>query len=117
MTDFDWYSPSSVEAATEGIRGEATKWYGFADTMETVAKAMAGMTLEPTAFAVIDVSTGLTMTDQHGAYSKTQWWLTDLFRDATNRFNELGDALKTIANDYERTDGRSAGSFDAIAKS
>lgn len=117
MTDYDWYSPSSVRAATDGIRAEGTKWYGFADKMEGVAKAMADMTLQPTAFAVIDVSTAMTMTDQHGAYTKTQLWLTELFRDATNRFNELGDALKKCADDYDRSDGRSAGSFDAIAKS
>jgi hypothetical protein len=117
MTDYDWYSAASVEVATEGMRAEAKKWYGFSDTMETVAQNMAGMTLRSTAFAVIDVSSSMTMTDQHGAYSTTQGWLTGLFRDATTRFNELGDALRKCADEYDRTDGRTVNSFDTIATS
>lgn len=117
MTDYDWFSAEGVEAATDGMRAEATKWYGFSDTMEAVTQNMASMTLQPNAFAVIDVSSAMTMTDQHGAYATTQTWLTGLFRDATARFNEMGDALRKCADNYDRTDGRSADSFDEIAKS
>jgi len=117
MTDYPWLGQASIEAATEGIRAEAKKWYGFSDTMETVAQSMASMTLQPSAFAVIDVSTAMTMTDQHGAYSTAQTWLTELFRDASTKFNEMGDALKKNADEYDRTDGVSADSFDKIAKS
>ncbi|MEV1287958.1 hypothetical protein [Micromonospora sp. NPDC049679] len=117
MTDYNWFSSAPIEAATEGIRAEAKKWYGFADTTETIAQQMASMTLQPAAFAVIDVSAAMTTVDQHGAYTTTQGWLTQLFRDAAQRFNELGDALKKCANEYDETDGRSAASFDKIAKS
>jgi hypothetical protein len=118
MTDYDWLSEESVEAATDGIRGEAKKWFGFSDKMDTVAQNMAGLTLGPTAFMVIDPGTALmTATDQHGAYSKTHGWLTGLFRDAAKKFDQFGNALNKCADEYDRTDGRSAASFDKIAKS
>ncbi|MEU7906941.1 type VII secretion target [Actinoplanes sp. NPDC049118] len=117
MTDYPWHSQASIEVATDGIRAEAKKWYGFSDTMESITQAMAGMTLQPTAFAVIDASAAMTMADQHGAYSTTQTWLTELFRDASTKFNEMGDALKKNADEYDRTDGESADSFDKIANS
>jgi hypothetical protein len=72
VTDFDWLSPGVVEAATDGIRAEARRWYDFADRMTGVAYSMADMTLSPPAFAVIDVSGAVTAADQHGAYTATR---------------------------------------------
>jgi hypothetical protein len=115
--DYNYYTEAGIEAATDGIRAEAQKWYGFSDTMGTIKQAMEGLTLQPAAFAVIDVSGAMTMTDQIGAYNTTQGWLTGLFQDATTRFDEMGDALKKCAADYDRADGQSALSFDQIANS
>jgi hypothetical protein len=92
----------------------------ISDTMESISQAMANLTLQPTSFAVIDapsIAGAVTLQDQYGAYATTQGWLTELFKDATQRFNEMGDALKKCADEYEETDGRSAASFDDIAKS
>ena len=116
MTDHDWLSAESIETATDGIRAEATKWHAFSDTMGGVAQRLAGLTLVPTAFAVIDHSTLVTMTDQHGAYTATHSWLTGLLRDAAKRFDEMGGALKKCADEYDRSDGQSADTFDEIAK-
>ncbi|MEO3925148.1 hypothetical protein ABGB07_14950 [Micromonosporaceae bacterium B7E4] len=116
MSDYDWFSAESIEAATDGIRAEAKKWFGFSDKMETIAQSMASLTLQPTAFLVIDPGTAaMTMTDQYGAYHKTHGWLTGLFQDATTKFDEFGNALNKCADEYDRTDGRSKASFDEIA--
>jgi hypothetical protein len=118
MTDAVWNSPQTLEAGADGIRAEGTKWYGFSDQMAAVARAMAGMTLAPSAFAVVDASGvgAMTAGDQGAAYDRTQLWLTSLFTEASGKFEELGEALKACATDYERTDGNVARSFDAIAK-
>ncbi|MFG1607892.1 hypothetical protein [Actinoplanes sp. NPDC049265] len=118
MSDAVWNSPQALEAGADGIRAEGSKWYGFSDQMAAVAGAMAEMTLAPTAFTVIDASGvgAMTAGDQGAAYDRTQMWLTSLFTEASAKFEELGDALKKCATDYERTDGNVARSFDAIAK-
>jgi hypothetical protein len=115
--EYPYFTGEAVEVATEGIRAEAKKWFGFADQMGDLASAMGDMTLSPTAFAVIDITGVMTGVDQSGAYRMTQEWLTSLFRDATGSMERFGDALRRCADEYERADGRSAKSFDAIATS
>ncbi|MFI5496041.1 hypothetical protein [Actinoplanes sp. NPDC051859] len=118
MTDeYPYFSQEAIEVATEGIRAEARKWYGFADQMAGIRSAMGLMTLQPTAFAVIDHAALMTSMDQAGAYSKTQEWLFSLFHDASGKMERFGDALKKCADEYDQTDGRSAKSFDNIATS
>jgi len=116
MTDYDWLSPKAIEVATNGIRAEAKKWYQLADEMAVIARTMESLTLQPSAFAVIDLVGAATTKDQHDAYAVTQDWLSQLFKEATQRFNEMGDALRRCADEYDRTDGRSAASFDQIAR-
>lgn len=116
MTDYDWLSPKAIEVATDGIRAEANKWYRLSDEMATIARTMKSLTLQPSAFAVIDLAGAVTTRDQHDAYATTQGWLSQLFDEATQRFTEMGDALRRCADEYDRTDGRSAASFDQIAR-
>jgi hypothetical protein len=115
--EYPYFTEEAIEVATEGIRAEAKKWFGFSDQMATIATSMGGMTLQPTAFAVIDLTGIMTTGDQSGAYTKTQEWLTTLFRDATGKMELFGDALNKCADEYDRTDGQSAKTFDTIATS
>lgn len=115
--EYPYFTPEAIEVATEGIRAEAKKWFGFSDQMGGIATAMGGLTLLPTAFAVIDITGIMTSADQSGAYKKTQDWLTALFRDATGKMEQFGEALNKCADEYDRTDGQSAKTFDTIATS
>ncbi|MEV4641319.1 hypothetical protein AB0J80_28650 [Actinoplanes sp. NPDC049548] len=115
--EYPYFTEEAIEVATSGIRAEATKWFGFSTQMGEIASAMGGMTLQPGAFAVIDISGVMTSVDQSGAYSTTQAWLTSLFRDASGQMDMFCEALKKCADEYDRTDGQSAKSFDMIAKS
>ena len=106
-----------VEATTESLRAEAKKWFGFADNMMGISAAMDRCDLEPTAFAVIDLTAVMTAPDQHGSYTTTQNWLTAMFKDASAKMEQFGDALNKVADEYDRTDGHIAKSFDSIATS
>jgi hypothetical protein len=114
--EYPYFTEEAIEVATEGIRAEAKKWFEFSDQMGNVATAMGGMTLSPAAFAVIDITGIMTTGDQSGSYTATQQWLTNLFRDATGKMERFGEALKKCADEYDRTDGQSAKSFDTIAR-
>ncbi|MEV6600773.1 hypothetical protein AB0M36_28585 [Actinoplanes sp. NPDC051346] len=115
--EYPYYRADVIEVATDGIRAEARKWLGFSDEMEDLAKTMNGMTLPPSAFAVIDLAGIMTSIDQSNSYTTTQTWLTGLFRDASVKMEQFGEALKKCADEYDRTDGQTAKSFDTIAKS
>jgi hypothetical protein len=113
--EYPYFTDEAIEVATEAVRAEAKKWFGFSDRMSEISTAMAGLTLEPSAFAVIDISRMVTSSDQSGAYDATQQWLTSLFKDASGKMDRFGDALNKNADEYDRTDGMSAKSFDTIA--
>ncbi|GAA2564226.1 hypothetical protein GCM10010435_40620 [Winogradskya consettensis] len=115
--EYPYFTPEAIEVATHAVHDEAKKWFGFSDRMADVSSAMGGMTLSATAFAVIDITGIMTGTDQSGAYTTTQEWLTSLFTDATGKMERFGDALNKCADEYDRTDGLSAKSFDTIATS
>ena len=115
--EYPYFTEEAIEVATEGIRAEATKWFEFSNQMSDIATAMGDMTLLPTAFAVIDLTGIMTSIDQSGSYTATQQWLTALFRDASGKMDLFVDALKKCADEYDRTDGQSAKSFDTIAAS
>ncbi|GAA2511487.1 hypothetical protein [Winogradskya humida] len=115
--EYPYFTPEAIEVATGAVRDEAKKWFGFSDTMAGVTTAMGGLTLSATAFAVIDITGVMTGADQSGAYTTTQEWLTSLFSDATGKMDRFGDALNRCADEYDRTDGLSAKSFDTIAAS
>ena len=114
--EYPYYTDEAIEVATDAVREEAKKWFGFSDQAGGIAAAMGGMTLLPTAFAVLDISGAITGTDQSGSYTATQEWLTKLFRDASGKMDLFGQALLKCADEYDRTDGQSAKSFDTIAK-
>jgi len=115
--EYPYFTEEAIEVATEGIRAEAKKWFDFSDQTGDIATAMGGMTLATTAFAVIDITGVMTSIDQSGSYTATQEWLTTLFRDAAGKMDRFGQALKKCADEYDRTDGQSAKSFDTIATS
>jgi hypothetical protein len=115
--EYPYYTDKAIEVATEGIRAEAQKWFGFSDQMREIGIAMSTMTIEPTGFAVVDISGVVTTPDQWGAYKTTQQWLTALFGDAIDKMERFGEALNKCADEYDSTDGQSAQSFDQIAKS
>ena len=115
--EYPYFTAEAIEVATEAVRDEAKKWFGFSGQMADIATAMGAMTLLPTAFAVVDITGVMASADQSGSYTATQEWLTRLFRGATGEMELFGEALLKCADEYDRTDGQSAQSFDTIATS
>ncbi|HEX8345241.1 MAG TPA: hypothetical protein VF657_10995 [Actinoplanes sp.] len=115
--EYPYFTAEAIEVATEAVRGEARKWFEFSNQISDIATAMGVMTLQPAAFAVVDITGIMTGIDQAGSYTATQEWLTKLFRNATGEMELFGEALLRCADEYDRTDGRSAKSFDTIATS
>jgi hypothetical protein len=117
MTDYNWFSDTSIEVAVDGIRAEAKKWFELSDRMSGVASQTANQRLEMSAFAVTDLTGPVTAADLKSAYDKMQHWLDNLFRQAGTEFEHFGEALKKVADWYERADENSAESFDEVAAS
>jgi hypothetical protein len=119
MGDYDWFSDSAIEVATEGLREEATKWHGLADRMITVSTQAADQGLKPSAFMIlVDGTLGLGLTeDLHDSYQGMYDWLNLLFKQAVTEFDAMGNALKKNADWYEHADATSTQNFDSIATS
>lgn len=117
MSDYGWYSRSTIEVATDGIRDEAKKWFTLSDRMLRVVALAEDQGLELSAFTVTDITGPVTAVDLKHGYDLMQHWLTDLFRQATIEFEAFGEALKNCADWYESSDATSGQNFDEIATS
>jgi NAD(P)H-hydrate repair Nnr-like enzyme with NAD(P)H-hydrate epimerase domain len=115
--EYDWYSGTNVEVATDGLREAARNWHDLAGRMTAVASLGSQQTLEASAFTIIiDGPVGAaTAGDLHDAYQKEFDKLNGLFREAIVQFTAMGDALKENADWYEDVDAEAAQSFDGIA--
>ena len=109
MGDYNYNSPQSIEAATDAIRKESEKWYRLSDRMERIHQTTRSLTLELTAFMVVDPATGqIAAADLKIAYDQMHDKLTTLFAQATTEFELFGNALRRAADAYERSDANAA---------
>ena len=116
MADYNWFSDQNIKVACEGLREEAQTWFNLSDRMTTVSNETAALSLEVSAFIVPDPITGpIAAVDLHGAYTSMHTYLSALFKEATDRFDELGNALIKCADWYAQADENSAQDFDKIA--
>jgi hypothetical protein len=115
MGDFNYNSPQVIRAATDAIRKESKKWYRLSDRMERIHQTTSSLTLELTAFMVVDPATDqIGAADLKRAYEQVHDKLTMLFRQATTEFELFGDALRRAADAYERSDANSAINLNEI---
>ncbi|GAA0533390.1 hypothetical protein GCM10011581_18360 [Saccharopolyspora subtropica] len=98
----------------EWIRDEAQKWQKKADDAEPILRAVQSAYLSPTAFFVGDLMTlvpGSINADLEAEqYEEFRAYIERLLREAIIEFDQIGQALRKIADEYERTD--SANSID-----
>lgn len=99
-----------VEVVTEALRGEAKKWDGLSDQMETVTANIGGLTLDASAFWCGDP---LTMAAQP-IYAGFQEFVKARCAEGATEFQEIGDALRRAADAYDGTDTVSAATLKSI---
>ncbi len=115
MSDYNYFSAQSIEAATGAIRQEAKTWYKLSDQMRVVATNSAHLDLDLAAFMVADSLTGAATADalMH-AYDTMQRLLSTLLKEATTELEQFGDALNKSADWYERSDANAVVNLDKI---
>lgn len=99
-----------VTVVTSALHAEAGKWHGMAREMFAIKTQTAGLTLELSAFFIGDVTAG----EHYSAYKSFKETMTSLFDQASTEFSKLGGALDEMAQQYEATDGDSAGDIQQI---
>lgn len=95
---------SEVTVVTEAVRDEAKKWFDFADRTEPVRAAAEELSLDVTAFFIGDVNASL----HHRAYQGYQAYMVNILRGAVSQFEQVGEALNTIADAYDQADAVAA---------
>jgi len=107
MGEFDYYDSKILQVAGDAIREEATKWDDMARDMRKVAETAKQLSLTPGAFMVADPWAGPAVSiDQFKIYDDVHKLLCSLFDGATTEFAQIGNALRAIAGEYEKSDER-----------
>lgn len=92
-------NPSSDEvyAATAAMRADAGVWAGMAGQLDSAAQVARGLTLSAFEFSGVGHLAGL---DE--VYAELQNRVAHLLRHGGAIFDDIADALKKSADDYER---------------
>ncbi|AVT30032.1 hypothetical protein C6361_11595 [Plantactinospora sp. BC1] len=117
MGDFEYYDSNILRVAGDAIREEAAKWDKMSGDMANVAGATKQLWLTPVAFAVADPWAGPAVAiDDFAIYNDVHKLLCSLLDGAATEFGQLGDALRTMAGEYEKSDERSYINISKIYK-
>jgi hypothetical protein len=91
---------TDVSVVIVAVRAEATKWGDLATDVEPIATAAKHLTLEPTSFFIGDFSAGV----YASAYAEFQASMAEVLAGAMVEFDQIGTALRKIADEYDRAD-------------
>lgn len=98
-------SDRTLRAAGDAIRALAGKWDTMSDDMEKAAGTIEQLSLTPFAFAVADQWAGPPVSiDQFSIYNDVHQMLCSLLDGGAVEFGQIGNALRTLAAEYERAD-------------
>jgi hypothetical protein len=99
-----------VKVVTEALRKEAAKWVTLADQMEAVAKNVEGLNLEITAFWC---GTPVSLAMQP-IYEEFRTFVRDRCNEGFQEFDQISEALKRAADEYDGSDEVSAETLQKI---
>jgi hypothetical protein len=91
---------AEVGVITSALRNEANKWRQLADLIAPITSSVEGLTLNVTAFYVGDLNAGV-----HAAcYEAYRSFMAKILGEGQVEFEQVGDALATIADKYDEAD-------------
>jgi hypothetical protein len=96
-------------AAGAAMRDQARHWDAVADAMARTHARFAQLSLSAAAFTVGGPPTEPAAAGLATAYAARHDRLTALFRQATEEFDRMAEALRVTAEEYDETDRAAAG--------
>jgi hypothetical protein len=100
---------NEVGVVVEAVHDEAKKWKNLSDKMAPVKTATENLTLNPMAFFIGDLGA----VPHSLRYNSYQQFMATIIGGAATEFEQFGEALDRIADEYDRTD--KVGSIDLKA--
>ncbi|MFD2767955.1 hypothetical protein [Micromonospora eburnea] len=85
---------------TDSLRDEAHKWLTLSDRVAAIKTATEQLTLDASAFFVGDCTTAV----HAKAYRDFHSFMVTIFTGAVTEFEQVGGALRHIADEYDRAD-------------
>ncbi|MFF0876501.1 MULTISPECIES: hypothetical protein [Micromonospora] len=89
-----------LEVITDALRDEGKKWLAMSDSIAAVKTAAEQLHLEPSAFFIGDASVVL----HAGSYRDFHTFMVRILNGAVTEFDQIGAALRRIADEYDRAD-------------
>ncbi|MGV9764761.1 hypothetical protein [Micromonospora tulbaghiae] len=89
-----------LEVITDALRDEGKKWLAMSDSIAAVKTAAEQLHLEPSAFFIGDASVIL----HAGSYRDFHTFMVRILNGAVTEFDQIGAALRRIADEYDRAD-------------
>ena len=89
-----------LEVITDALRDEGKKWLAMSDSIAEVKTAAEQLHLEPSAFFIGDASVVL----HAGSYRDFHTFMVRILNGAVTEFDQIGAALRGIADEYDRAD-------------
>ena len=89
-----------LEVITDALHDEGKKWLAMSDSIAAVKTAAEQLHLEPSAFFIGDASVVL----HAGSYRDFHTFMVRILNGAVTEFDQIGAALRRIADEYDRAD-------------
>ncbi|MEU0962639.1 hypothetical protein ACIBSS_30850 [Micromonospora aurantiaca] len=89
-----------LEVITDALRDEGKKWLAMSDSIAEVKTAAEQLHLEPSTFFIGDASVVL----HAGSYRDFHTFMVRILNGAVTEFDQIGAALRRIADEYDRAD-------------
>ncbi|WBB69350.1 hypothetical protein [Micromonospora sp. WMMD812] len=89
-----------VEVITDAVRDEGGKWLKLSDRVATIKTQAEQLHLDPSAFFIGDANVAI----HSVAYRDFHAFVVNLLGGAVTEFEQVGGALKRIADAYDRAD-------------
>ncbi|MGA3541043.1 hypothetical protein ACK8GE_17315 [Micromonosporaceae bacterium DT194] len=89
-----------LNVITDALRDERVKWLGLSDDMATVKGTAQQLHLDASAFFIGDANTVI----HWQAYRSFQEFMVSVLDGAAVEFEQIGEALRRIADAYDRAD-------------
>lgn len=89
-----------LEVITEAVYEEGGKWFKLADRAADIQRQVAGLELDDSAFFIGDANVLL----HSDAYRNFQSFLMGVLGGAATEFEQIGEALRRMADEYDRAD-------------
>ncbi|MEU4593696.1 MULTISPECIES: hypothetical protein [Micromonospora] len=99
-----------LEVITDALRDEGKKWLAMSDSIAEVKTAAEQLHLEPSAFFIGDASVVL----HAGSYRDFHTFMVRILNGAVTEFDQIGAALRRIADEYDRADEVTSLDLDKI---